>query len=108
MIHHFPQCGNALIITGENKRVQGSWHERVAAECILHQRESYLVRLRVWKCKFHTIEESSLFKHLKEEYPSIRAIQEKQYDGYNFNATIAEYVIIDDEVEALHFRLKYL
>jgi hypothetical protein len=108
MIHRFPQYGHALLITGENKREQGNFTERALAELVLHERESHVIRLRVWKCRYITVKETLLYQHFQTEYPSIYAVYEKQYDGYNFNAFTAEYVIIPDVTEAIHFKLKYL
>lgn len=98
---------DALIIK-EPVKMQLGYHARMAwahvAFTIVPARK---FSLKVTKCRFLSIQESPFYKHLQDEFPSVTIEQDFVETTTDRWARSEQYIIFKDDVDTVHFKLKY-
>jgi hypothetical protein len=106
VIREFPEHGYSLIMQG-NVPIQGVWTKIAYANVVMYVEDDCEFRLRISKCRFGSITDSSLYKFLKEDFPSITIERRLYPDAPGFDSEVNDYVIFNDDTDAVHFKLKY-
>jgi hypothetical protein len=115
--HKYPEYGNSLLVTKFDRlinpedcylweMIRGPMRDIYEANTVLVAVDNDGIKIHVEKNRYSSVSESALVKELMAEYPSMK-IHDPKFWHFSEKEKQKAFLSIEDDAEAVHFKLKY-